>query len=44
MPKEAEIRKSGARVVQPADVAGMERLEKRRAAIKRLHDFKDGVL
>jgi hypothetical protein len=32
------------RVVKLADTAGMDKLEKRRAALKKLNDFKDGVL
>lgn len=31
------------REVRQADTAGMDKLEKRRAALKKLHDFKDGV-
>lgn len=33
-----------AREVKQADTAGMDKLAKRRAALKKLHDFKDGVL
>jgi hypothetical protein len=33
-----------AREVKQADVAGMEKLTKRRAALEKLHDFRDGVL
>jgi hypothetical protein len=33
-----------AREVRQADTAGMDKLAKRRAALKKLHDFKDGVL
>jgi hypothetical protein len=33
-----------AREVKQADIAGMDKLAKRRAALKKLHDFKDGVL
>lgn len=32
------------RVVKLSDTAGMDKLEKRRAALKKLNDFKDGVL
>jgi hypothetical protein len=32
------------REVKRADTAGMDRLAQRRAALKKLHDFKDGVL
>lgn len=32
------------RVVKLADTAGMDKLEKRRTTLKKLHDFKDGVL
>jgi hypothetical protein len=32
------------REVKQADTAGMDKLAKRRAALKKLHDFKDGVL
>lgn len=32
------------RVIKLADTAGMDKLEKRRAALKKLNDFKDGVL
>lgn len=33
-----------AREVKQADTAGMDKLAKRRAALKKLHDFKDGVI
>ena len=33
-----------AREVKQADTAGMDKLAKRRTALKKLHDFKDGVL
>jgi hypothetical protein len=33
-----------AREIKQVDTAGMEKLAKRRAALKKLHDFKDGVL
>lgn len=33
-----------AREVKQADTAGMDKLAKRRAALKKLHDFRDGVL
>jgi hypothetical protein len=33
-----------AREVKQADTAGMDKLAKRRAALKKLHDFKNGVL
>lgn len=32
------------REVKQADTAGMDKLAKRRAALKKLHDFKDGVI
>ena len=32
------------RTVKQEDGAGMDKLAKRRAALKKLHDFKDGVL
>ena len=32
------------RTVKQDDGAGMDKLAKRRAALKKLHDFKDGVL
>jgi hypothetical protein len=31
------------REVKQADTAGMDKLAQRRAALKKLHDFKDGV-
>ena len=33
-----------AREVKQADTAGMDKLAKRRAALKKLQDFKEGVL
>lgn len=33
-----------AREVKQEDTVGMDKLAKRRAALKKLHDFKDGVL
>jgi|688.fasta_scaffold548555_2 hypothetical protein len=33
-----------AREVKQEDTVGMDNLAKRRAALKKLHDFKDGVL
>lgn len=33
-----------AREVKQADTAGMDKLAKRRDALKKLHDFKDGVV
>jgi hypothetical protein len=45
MPKaDTESTKSNVRTVKQADKAGMDALEKRRVALKKLHDFKDGVL
>ena len=32
------------REVKQPDTAGMDKLAKRRAALKKLHDFKDGVV
>jgi len=34
---------SKVRDVKQPDTAGMDKLTKRRAALKKLHDFKDGV-
>lgn len=32
------------RVIQQPEVTGIDKLEKRRAALKKLHDFKNGVI
>ncbi len=34
----------GKRTVKQSDSAGIDKLEKRRAALRKLHDFRNGVL